>query len=169
MNMNNLIIIEILKIIVAPIVIVVVAIFLRRYLRNRDQLIEEYQRHQKNLELAVYSKRGDLYEMLINFMTETIKQDNYQKLDTNFMAEFKSKLAFYGSDETLRKFIHIMERYYNGIPYEQLIKEYGELFILMRRDMGYPETRLSPNEIWRCIIDIKDWKRIDKLYEISEH
>lgn len=75
------------------------------------------------------------------------------------VSKFAAWIAIYGSDEAVTHFQRFMQCTYNAAPVPVLMRMYAEFVLAARRDMGYPDTKITAEDILGI--------RITDVYETS--
>ena len=153
---------KILDVMVMPLVLIFFGLYFGRYFKKKDLKEEKRSERQRGLELAVYTDRNKLYLDLIKLYNKISEGATPEKIAPK-MQEFKDKLPLFASDEVVRGFTNrIMVKV--GKHGENPIKHWGHFILDLRKDMGYPETNLSPAEILKCFIKEEDRSKLEKVF-----
>lgn len=109
------------------------------------------------------------YFSIVSLFFDILKQDKglatfkYGELAARYI-DIKKNLLLLGSDEVIKKF----SEFDKGIASEDLhaihkIKNWADLFILIRKDSGNPKTKLTIDDILRSLIKETDYVDVKKL------
>lgn len=157
------IIYKILDVIVVPFVLVFLGLYFGRYFKKKERREEERSKRQMSLELAVYTERKNLYLDLIGLFNKISYNKATPEEIAPEMRDFKDRLPLFASDEVVKGFLNrVMIK--AGKYQENVLENWGYFFLDLRKDMGYPETKLSPAVILKCFIKEEDWSKIDNIF-----
>lgn len=109
--------------------------------------------HVRDLENRIAERKFKVYEPMIELLRRLIDPQEASAVVAK-QAEFRQKLsefsawiAIYGSDDAVTYFQRFMQCTYHSAPVHVLLRMYSEFVLAARRDMGYPETRVTGEHI----------------------
>ena len=131
----------------------IVAILLFILQRKNEQL--------KIVKEKISDKKYEAYNQVLTIFfdlfksVKNIKNVNEKQL-VNKIIDLKKFLLLYANDEILRKFFEWNNSLQSGGNSLAQFDTYLELMILIRKDMGNPDTKITRDEILRSIADSEE-------------
>lgn len=110
------------------------------------------------LEHQVLDKRRELYIGYLQLWLKISREQRAGKSkvtkdNANRMQEISHKMMFFASDEVIRCFnFNVKKAMKLDLTAEEKVMHQARLFKEMRRDLGYPNTKLSDKEIIQLIL-----------------
>ncbi|MGW8846839.1 hypothetical protein ACWGNE_03575 [Streptomyces xiamenensis] len=136
---------------IAAVVAALIASFSARAARRHDTDAQRL----RDLEQKVADKKYDTYKPMIDLLADMMDPRTVRQVaadEDRFhreVSKFSTWVSIYGSDEAVEKFHNLMQTLY--IKEEELkapiaitLKLYIEFVIAVRRDLGNPQTAISP-------------------------
>ena len=129
--------------------------------------------HDKILSIKnqISEKKYHVYNEVFSILFDIIRQDKgFSKVnDPNDLADriiqIKKDLLIYGTDEIIKKFTEWNVNC-SKPDYMSNFKNYLDMFVLIRKDMGYAKTKLNNEDILRLIMgndgEVDKFKKIMK-------
>lgn len=125
-------------------------------------------------ETQLQIRKAEEFTKVTDFMFKFMYDKRYQKKmkdDPNklniTMADISSKLFYFASDETLKKYVEWrqfglkMQKETNGLKEpHRIVILFAELIVLMRKDLGYKNTKCNENDFLNIILT--DWEEVRK-------
>lgn len=117
----------------------------------------------RDLEARIAEKKYDTYEPMINLLRRILDQERIPEDEfRERISGFATWVSIFGSDEIVQVFHKFMQAAYHDAPPVVLMKLYADFVISARRDMGYPNTRITQKEfLGMRIRDLYDGSLLD--------
>ncbi|APH66914.1 hypothetical protein [Bacillus sp. LR_5] len=93
-------------------------------------------------------------------------KDEVKKEHNKNMTDLGSKLFVFASDNTVKKFVEYRKvslKVNNAKDAEKLIVLLGELMVLIRKDLGYSQTKCTKNDFLNILLN--DWENHEHKYQ----
>lgn len=127
-------------------------------------------------ESNLYLYKANQFEKLLDsVLVKMLDEDYVKKLDKDkrTMQEFRNnvrslgtKLFFYASDETVKKFVDFrltsLQAAEPGFDSTSLIVKFGELIFNIRKDLGYKDTKCTIDDYLNILLN--DWEKHKHKY-----
>jgi|GEM_PF-2646673 len=100
-----------------------------------------------------------------DYINELSTNEEVKKEHIKSMTELGSKLFFFASDDTVKKFVEYRKQSLKTNKLEEaekLINLLGELMVLIRKDLGYSKTECNKNDYLHILLN--DWDRYEQKY-----
>ncbi|OIR60000.1 hypothetical protein BLL41_17305 [Bacillus sp. FMQ74] len=100
-----------------------------------------------------------------DYINELSTNEEVKKEHIKSMTELGSKLFFFASDDTVKKFVEYRKQSLKTNKLEEaekLINLLGELMVLIRKDLGYSQTECNKNDYLHILLN--DWDRYEQKY-----
>lgn len=115
----------------------------------RLQLLEQRLAQRKN---EVYQEQIDLLGQLLTPAGQRAELDEAETMEK--FQKFSAWIGIVGSDEAVRAWSHLMQSTFHDAPPPVLLRLYAEFQLAARRDLGDPDTALTPIDL--MAVRIKD-------------
>lgn len=131
---------------------------------QRSKIIEK----EKQLSEKKYRVYHEMFSIFFDTMKSTKGIEEIDQNDLTLrMLEVKKDLMIYAPDSVLKKYLLWSNKAGDNPGSISLIKEYLELFVDIRKDMGHSSTKIASDDILRSVMlntkEFEDFKKqIDK-------
>ena len=108
----------------------------------------------RDLEARIAERKFEIYQPMIELLRKLLDpkdaiavladEDAYRAS----ISKFAAWIAIYGSDEAITYFQRFMQCTYRQATPAIMVRMYAEFVLAARRDMGYPDTRITGEEIF---------------------
>lgn len=116
----------------------------------RAKRLENEAARWRDLENRIAHRKFETYEPMIDLLRRMIDPETGQALrdDTRALREEMSKFhawaSIFASDEAVTMFRNFMQAAFPTAPAMILMRLYAEFVLAARRDMGHPDTEITP-------------------------
>ncbi|MGE9755245.1 hypothetical protein ACQP3R_20775 [Bacillus inaquosorum] len=102
-----------------------------------------------------------------DYINDLSTNEEVKKEHSKSMTELGSKLFFFASDDTVKKFVEYRKQSLKlkadkPAEAERLIVLLGELMVLIRKDLGYSQTECNKNDYLHILLN--DWDKYEQKY-----
>ncbi|MCY9204454.1 hypothetical protein [Bacillus atrophaeus] len=100
-----------------------------------------------------------------DYINDLATNEETKKEHIKSMTELGSKLFFFASDDTVKKFVEYRKQSLKSSETEdseKLIVLLGELMVLIRKDLGYSQTECNKNDYLHILLN--DWDKYEQKY-----
>ncbi|ANF38865.1 hypothetical protein IM717_04945 [Bacillus velezensis] len=102
-----------------------------------------------------------------DYINDLTTNEEVKKEHSKSMTELGSKLFFFASDDTVKKFVEYRKQSLKikgdkPTEAERLIVLLGELMVLIRKDLGYSQTECDKNDYLHILLN--DWDKYEQKY-----
>ncbi|MGN2364416.1 hypothetical protein [Streptomyces luridiscabiei] len=128
---------------IAAVASIVAALIASRSARSVKKAELDAQRI-RDLEASISEKKYETYKPMINLLKDMLdRREIGEDVFRASVSEFATWVTIYGSDEAVGAFRNFMQAAYASPPPVVLMRLYADFVIAARRDIGYPDTRVT--------------------------
>ena len=100
-------------------------------------------------------KKMQTYDKLLNFFNSAAIK-NQKEINTKARLEIVIDLIKFAPDEIVKKFLFFWNKAKKELEKVDLTPIYNDILLLIRKDLGYKNTKISGNDIMELLISDKD-------------
>jgi hypothetical protein len=132
-----------------PAVAAIAAAWLASRSARQARLAQADADHLQRLEQRLADHKREVYQPMIEFMGKMLDGANTppEKVFKQKLTEFSRWVVVVGSDEAVRAFRNMMQASFNDAPTPLYLRLYADFQLAARRDMGDPNTTLTPIDV----------------------
>lgn len=154
-----------------PAIASVIAAVLSARSARKSRLAEMDAARISELESRLSERKYDLYKPMIDLLREMLDSSKSGKaVDQTDMqkrlSEFGAWIGIFGSDDAIRTFRNFMQGAYHSAPAPILMRLYAEFILSARRDLGYQDSSITPQDLLG--IRITDLYQSPTMKDVSE-
>lgn len=105
----------------------------------------------RDLEDRLQDKKYEVYKPMINMLRDLLgapaPEGAAQSAFTELLKDFVTWVSIFGSDDAVEAFHKFMYGAFKGAPMIVALRLYADFILAVRKDMGYPETRVGPEHL----------------------
>lgn len=108
----------------------------------------------RDLEARIAERKFAIYEPMIELLRKILDPRDAAAILADeegyraSISKFAAWIAIYGSDEAITYFQRFMQCTYRSATPAIMVRMYAEFVLAARRDMGYPDTKVTGEEIF---------------------
>lgn len=106
----------------------------------------------RDLEKRISDKKYEVYKPAIDLIGAMMTPGRAKKVGqqevVDKLSEFASWVSIYGSDDSVNAYRKFAQAAYSGgAPTPVMMRLYADFILEARRDMGYPDTSITPTDL----------------------